>query len=82
MKPPAPIAAFGIATMLAVNGAPAQEALPQASIRVEVQMVSVSTTAALSLVPVLSDEKTIEEGNARLQKMIAKFIYSINQNQA
>ena len=34
-------------------------------------MVSVSPAAALSLVPALSDEKTIEEANARLQKMIA-----------
>ncbi len=49
----------------------ADDAVPQASIRVDVQMVSVSPAAALSLVPALSDEKTIEEANARLQKMIA-----------
>ena len=49
----------------------ADDAVPQASIRVDVQMVSVSPAAALSLVPTLSDDKTIEEANARLQKMIA-----------
>jgi hypothetical protein len=44
---------------------------PRASIRVDVQMISVSPAAALSLVPALSDEKTVEEANARLQTMIA-----------
>ena len=58
--------------MLAASSARAEGDSPLASIRVDVQMVSISPAAALSLVPALSDEKTIEEANARLQKMIAR----------
>lgn len=57
--------------MLAVASAWAEGDAPRASIRVDVQMVGISPVAALSLVPALSDERTIEEANARLQKMIA-----------
>ena len=58
------------AATLAVADDAARDHSPQASIRVDVQMVSISTEAALSLVPALSDEKTIGEASARLMKMI------------
>ena len=63
--------ALGMAGMLAGASAWAEGDAPRASIRVDVQMVSVSPSVALSLVPALSDEKTIEEANARLQDMIS-----------
>ena len=71
MKSPVFLAALIAAAWPADPVARADDAMPQASIRVDVQMVSVSPAAALSLVPALSDEKTTEEANARLQKMIA-----------
>ena len=71
MRPPVFQTVLITATLLANPRTRADDAVPQASIRVDVQMVSVSPAAAMSLVPALSDEKTIEEANARLQKMIA-----------
>ena len=71
MKSPVFLAVLIAAAWPADPVARADDAVPQASIRVDVQMVSVSPAAALSLVPALSDEKTIGEANARLQKMLA-----------
>jgi hypothetical protein len=44
----------------------------EASVRVEVQMASVSSADALSLVPALLEEKSTEEAFARLQRMLAR----------
>jgi len=46
--------------------------LPSASVRVDVQMVSVSTAVALQLVPALADEKTAEKAFAEVQEMLAR----------
>ncbi len=45
---------------------------PAANLRVDVQMVSVSPAVAVSLVPALRDEKTVEEAYAKVQTMIAR----------
>src|SRR4051812_2863584 len=43
-----------------------------ASIRVDMQMVSVTPAAALGLVPALSDESMVEQAFAQLQELIAR----------
>ena len=50
----------------------AESARLEANIQVEVQMVSISQAAALTLVPLFKEEKTVEAANQRLQEMIAR----------
>ncbi|MBC7820678.1 MAG: hypothetical protein IAG10_27655 [Planctomycetaceae bacterium] len=59
-------------TSFAIANAPVQAEPSPTSVRVEVQMVSISTADALRLVPAFRDEKTVAEANARLQQMLAR----------